>query len=45
MSNDSSLNSMLEINIDNLYQASNAIQNQIMNDGDTERFVKRIKQF
>lgn len=27
MSDDSSLNSMLEINIDNLYRASNAIQN------------------
>ncbi|CAD8124702.1 unnamed protein product [Paramecium sonneborni] len=44
MSNDSSLNSMLEINIDNMYRTSNAIQNQILQ-SDSEKFVRRIKQF
>ncbi|CAK58751.1 unnamed protein product (macronuclear) [Paramecium tetraurelia] len=44
MSNDSSLNSMLEINIDNMYRTSKAIQNQILQ-SDSEKFVKRIKQF
>ncbi|CAD8122290.1 unnamed protein product [Paramecium sonneborni] len=43
MTNDSSLNSILEINIDNLYKASNQIQSQILLN-DQEKFVKRIKQ-
>ncbi|CAD8198024.1 unnamed protein product [Paramecium pentaurelia] len=43
MTNDSSLNSILEINIDNLYKASNQIQSQILSN-DQEKFVKRIKQ-
>ncbi|CAK66533.1 unnamed protein product (macronuclear) [Paramecium tetraurelia] len=44
MSNDSSLNSMLEINIDNMYRTSNTIQSQILQ-SDAEKFVRRIKQF
>ncbi|CAD8125011.1 unnamed protein product [Paramecium sonneborni] len=43
MTNDSSLNSILEINIDNLYKTSNQIQSQILQN-DQEKFVKRIKQ-
>ncbi|CAD8112335.1 unnamed protein product [Paramecium sonneborni] len=41
---DSSFNSMLEINIDNLYKRSNDLQNMILNTK-SEKFVKRIRQF
>ncbi|CAD8109542.1 unnamed protein product [Paramecium primaurelia] len=41
---DSSFNSMLEINIDNLYKRSTDLQNMILNTK-SEKFVKRIRQF
>ncbi|CAD8207092.1 unnamed protein product [Paramecium octaurelia] len=41
---DSSFNSMLEINIDNLYKRSADLQNTILNTK-SEKFVKRIRQF
>ncbi|CAD8120231.1 unnamed protein product [Paramecium sonneborni] len=41
---DSSFNSMLETNIDNLYKRSTDLQNMILNTK-SEKFVKRIRQF
>lgn len=42
LSDDSSLNSLMEIHIDNLYRTSNNLQKTLL-ENNTEKFVKRIK--